>query len=93
MKRVTKLQQSIIQAHIYAKQNNSFKEIKVSTIPEMRQALLDGYTFEQLYNEVEIRYTSIVGILINSNFRHLSKNYKSGITKGFKVIFTTLNIE
>jgi hypothetical protein len=93
MKKFSTIQKSIIQSHIDARQNNKFDEIEVSSVSEMRQALIDGYTFEQLLSEIEMRYTSITAILLNHQFRHLSASYKTGLNKGFRVIFKTLNIE
>ena len=94
MKRATKLQLQIINAHLEAKAKNQFSDPPISTRESIKEALLKGETIRFLYEEIEIRYCSIGSIILSNpgTFNHMSQNYKAEIRKGFKILLDKLNI-
>jgi nitroimidazol reductase NimA-like FMN-containing flavoprotein (pyridoxamine 5'-phosphate oxidase superfamily) len=52
----------------------------------MFDAILEGKTFSGLLDEIEVRFTSITSIILSRKLFHQSKNYKSGVYKGFKIL-------
>lgn len=95
MKRITPVQKKIADAHIAAHLAKTFSDPVVKDTPQLLDALTSGETFSELYNQIEIRYTSVTGMLMSSPnfFGHLSVNYKSGIYNGFKTFLNQHNIK
>ena len=93
MKRLNKLQRSIINRHIEAKLADNFD---ISTGPksvdEIREALISGKTIKGLFDEIQFRFCSVTSIMLGS-MNHVSQNYRKDIAKGFRRVFETLNIQ
>jgi hypothetical protein len=87
-KRITPKVKAIADAHIQAKLNNNFDEIKIESIDQLKAELFYfGKTSEGVLKEIEIRFISITSLLISSQLGHISKAYKEGVYKGFKTLF------
>lgn len=96
MKHFTKSQKAIIDSYLAAKLTGKWdNSFDVKTPADLRKALAEGKTLKQVMDEIEIRYVSIPSLLMASEemFCHLSGAYKAGIRKGFRRLFTNLNIE
>jgi hypothetical protein len=86
MKRISPKTKAIADAHIKARLEGNFDDPKVTTKQEMFDAILEGKTFSGLLDEIEVRFTSITSIILSRKLFHQSKNYKSGVYKGFKIL-------
>ncbi len=93
MKKITKKQTEIMNAHIEAKKTGNFTSTHITSLDDMRQQLIEGKTFRTLISEVEIRYCPITAIILSSTFTHESKSYLAGLRKGFKLVLSNLEIE
>lgn len=95
MNRLTKLQSKIANAHLQASANDKFNPIHIGNVDDLVQGLIDGYTFPDLYREIEMRYVPVGSILMASGtlFSHQSASYKATIRRGFKNILNGLNIK
>ena len=92
MKRITAIQKKIADAHLLASKDNSFTNPGIHSLLEMREALVLGDTFKELFDQIEIRYASITSIVLNTTLKYESKSYKAAIYRGFKTILTQQNI-
>jgi hypothetical protein len=87
-KRITPKVKAIADAHISARQNNKFDDINTDTIDQLKSALyVDGKTSEIVMKEIEIRFISITSCLMSSQLGYVSKAYRDGVYKGFKIFF------
>ena len=94
MKRITKLQKKIADAHIKAFLAGNFDNPAINSVDELKRALINGKTFDWLYSGIETAYASVGSQLLASPkfFGHISNNYKTSLYKGFKRELTVLNI-
>jgi hypothetical protein len=97
MKRITKLQQQIIQNHLDAIKGNNFthSDINIFTFEDMEIGLRDGQTFEGLHIYIVSKYVSITSQLYASPnvFGHITDAFRKDYTKGFKSFLNHLNIQ
>ena len=97
MKKLTKLQKQIINAHLKAKAENIFLASPDfdGSLDQVKQSLLRGDTIRWIYETIEYKYCSVGSIILSSGelFNHQSQNYKANIRYGFKILFSNLNIE
>lgn len=83
-KRITKETKAIADAHILARLNKSFNPIPCKTADDVKKALRQGYTFEEVMDEIEIRYCSVTSSILARMLQHDSGNYKAAVYKAFK---------
>lgn len=84
--RISKHVKAIADAHIAARLNGTFDDIKVTTKDEIISALNEGKTFSKLLDEIEFRFLPIITILLSKTMYHQSATYKKGVYKGFKIL-------
>ena len=88
MKKITSSVKAIADAHISARiEGNKFDKIQVANVGELHQQLLKGKVIEAVLDEIEIRYCPITSIFLSRQLLYTSKAYRSGVYKGFKVLF------
>jgi len=95
MSRITPIQKKIVDAHIEAKKLNVYSDAPYDgSLQELKRLLLEGKTFRFVFETIETRYCSVGSQLLASGliFEHMSRNYKTGINKGFKLFLNNLNI-
>jgi hypothetical protein len=56
------------------------------------QSIVDGYTYKQLLDLVEINYVSITSQMMSSVVGHVTDAYKKQVYKGFKEILNEYNL-
>jgi hypothetical protein len=95
MKRITKLQKKIIEAHLESAKTNNW-----NVAPETRDEIINclkncNSTFRELHEEIVTRYVSITSQLYASPniFGHITAAYKKQYTNGFKILLNNLNIQ
>lgn len=93
MKRITKLQKQIADAHIRANREGSFTNPVVSSEEEIRQSLINGETFEHVYKEIVFRYASMTSLILANVLEHESKAYTQAVYKGFKEVLNSINVK
>ena len=93
MSRITKLQKQIADNHIKANREGSFSNPKVSSMDEMKQAMLKGETFTAIYEEIAFRYASMTSLMMASVLDHESKSYTQAVYKGFKEVLNSINVK
>lgn len=92
MKRITKLQKQIADAHIRANREGSFTNPVVSSEEEIRQSLIKGETFEHVYKEIVFRYATMTSLILANVLDHESKAYTQAVYKGFKNVLNSINV-
>ena len=92
MKRITKKVKAIADAHIEAKMTGKFLEQHVTNKDELLQSIVDGYTYKQLLDLVEVNYVTITSQLTSTLLGHVSDAYKKQVYKGFKEILKEYNL-
>jgi len=92
MKRISKKVKAIADAHIEAKITGNFSEQRVTNKAELLQSIVDGYTYKQLLDLVEINYVSITSQMMSSVVGHITDAYKKQVYKGFKEILNEYNL-
>jgi hypothetical protein len=92
MKRISKQVKAIADAHIEAKITGKFLEQRVTNKAELLQSIVDGYTYKQLLDLVEINYVSITSQMMSSVVGHITDAYKKQVYKGFKEILNEYNL-
>jgi hypothetical protein len=92
MKRISKKVKAIADAHIEAKITGKFLEQPVTNKAELLQSIVDGYTYKQLLDLVEINYVSITSQMMSSVVGHITDAYKKQVYKGFKEILNEYNL-
>jgi hypothetical protein len=93
MSRITKIQKQIADAHIRANREGSFSNPKVSSMEEMKEAMLKGETFSVIYEEIAFRYASMTSLMMASVLDHESKAYTQAVYKGFKNVLNSIDIK
>lgn len=86
MARINPHVKAIADAHLEARLTGKWDNPQVTTKAEILSALNDGKTFEQVMNEIEVRFASITSIIMGRTLGHASASYKSAIYKGFKTL-------
>lgn len=92
MKRISKQVKAIADAHIEAKITGKFLEQHVTNKDELLQSIVDGYTYKQLLDLVEVNYVTITSQLTSTLLGHVSDAYKKQVYKGFKEILKDYNL-
>jgi hypothetical protein len=92
MNRISKQVKAIADAHIEAKMTGKFLEQHVTNKDELLQSIVDGYTYKQLLDLVEINYVTITSQLTSTLLVHVSDSYKKQVYKGFKEILKEYNL-
>jgi hypothetical protein len=92
MKRISKQVKAIADAHIEAKITGKFLEQRVTNKAELLQSIVDGYTYKQLLDLVEINYVTTTSLMMSSLVGHLTDAYKKQVYKGFKEILKDYNL-
>jgi hypothetical protein len=92
MKRISKKVKAIADAHIEAKITGKFLEQRVTNKAELLQSIVDGYTYKQLLDLVEVNYVSTTSQLLSSLVGHVTDAYKKQVYKGFKEILKEYNL-
>lgn len=91
--RATKSQKAIIDAHLAAKQGESFKCRPIKSTGDLLEALKAGETCQALLEEIEYRECSVTSILTSNIFDHMSENYKRDVRRGFINFLNHYNIK
>lgn len=84
MKRITPQVKAIAEAHLKAKIDGKFDNPIVTTKDEVIEALLQGKTFSEVLNQIELRYVSITSNLYARLLDYNTDAYRKGVYKGFK---------
>jgi hypothetical protein len=92
MKRISKQVKAIADAHIEAKMTGKFLEQHVTNKDELLQSIVEGYTYKQLLDLVEVNYVTITSQLTSTLLGHVSDAYKKQVYKGFKEILNEYNL-
>lgn len=92
MKRISKRVKAIADAHIEAKMTGKFLEQNVANKEQLLQSIVDGYTYKQLLDLVEVNYVTITSQLTSTLLGHVSDSYKKQVYKGFKEILKDYNL-
>jgi len=92
MKRISKKVKAIADAHIEAKITGKFLEQHVTNKDELLHSIVDGYTYKQLLDLVEVNYVTITSQLTSTLLGHVSDSYKKQVYKGFKEILKDYNL-
>lgn len=95
MKKITKLQKQIIEAHLNSAITGEWSAPNgVATRQDVIDRLKAGDTLQGVHSEVEIRSnTSVTSLLIASVFNNHSQAYKREYSKTFKILLNNLNIQ
>lgn len=92
MNRISKQVKAIADAHIEAKMTGKFLEQNVANKEQLLQSIVDGYTYKQLLDLVEVNYVTITSQLTSTLLGHVSDAYKKQVYKGFKEILKEYNL-
>ena len=92
MNRMSKQVKAIADAHIEAKITGKFLEQHVTNKDELLKSIIDGYTYKQLLDLVEVNYVTITSQLTSTLLGHVSDAYKKQVYKGFKEILKYYNL-
>jgi hypothetical protein len=92
MKRINKKVKAIADAHIEAKITGKFLEQHVTNKDELLQSIVDGYTYKQLLNLVEINYVTTISLMMSSVIGHVTDAYRKQVYYGFKEILKDYNL-
>lgn len=92
MNRISKQVKAIADAHIEAKMTGKFLEQNVANKEQLLQSIVDGYTYKQLLDLVEVNYVTITSQLTSTLLGYVSDAYKKQVYKGFKEILKEYNL-
>ena len=92
MTRISKKVKAIADAHIEAKITGNFSEQHVTNKDELLQSIVDGYTYKQLLNLVEINYVTTTSLMMSSVVGHITDAYRKQVQNGFKEILNEYNL-
>jgi hypothetical protein len=92
MTRISKKVKAIADAHIEAKITGNFSEQHVTNKDELLQSIVDGYTYKQLLNLVEINYVTTTSLMMSSVIGHVTDAYRKQVQNGFKEILNEYNL-
>lgn len=91
MKRISKQVKAIADAHIEAKITGKFLEQHVTNKDELLKSIVDGYTYKQLLDLVEVNYVTITSQML-VHVGYVPDSYKKQVYKGFKEILKDYNL-
>lgn len=86
--RITKQVKAIADAHIAARINDNFDDIKFSGKDELLRLMREGKTFSGVMDEIEIRFCSITSTLMARKMRHTTNTYKTSVYNAFKKLYS-----
>jgi hypothetical protein len=86
MKRISKQVKAIADAHIEAKITGNFLGQPVTNKAELLDSIVQGYTYKQLLNLVEINYVTTTSLMMSSVIGHITDAYRKQVYYGFKEI-------
>ena len=86
MKRISKQVKAIADAHIEAKITGKFVGQPVTNKDELLHSIVNGYTYKQLLNLVEINYVTTTSLMMSSVIGHITDAYRKQVYYGFKEI-------
>ena len=88
MKKISPKTKIIANNHIQARLTNKFNPVRddVKTKDDVIQKLLQGYVYEEVLREIEIKFCSVTSLLMQGQFGYSSKAYKAAVYKGFKAL-------
>jgi hypothetical protein len=92
MTRISKKVKAIADAHIEAKITGNFSEQHVTNKDELLQSIVDGYTYKQLLDLVEINYVTTTSLMMSSVVGHVTDAYRKQVQNGFKEILKEYNL-
>jgi hypothetical protein len=92
MKRISKQVKAIADAHIEAKITGKFVGQHVTNKDELLDSIVNGYTYKQLLNLVEVNYVTITSQMMSSLVGHVTDAYRKQVYKGFKEILNEYNL-
>lgn len=92
MNRISKQVKAIADAHIEAKMTGKFLEQNVANKEQLLQSIVDGYTYKQLLDLVEVNYVTITSQMTSTLLGYVSDSYKKQVYKGFKEILKEYNL-
>lgn len=91
MNRIRKQVKAIADAHIEAKITGKFLEQHVTNKDELLKSIVDGYTYKQLLDLVEVNYVTITSQML-VHVGYVPDSYKKQVYKGFKEILKDYNL-
>lgn len=91
MKRISKKVKEIADAHIEAKITGKFLEQHVTNKDELLKSIVEGYTYKQLLDLVEVNYVTITSQML-VHVGYVPDSYKKQVYKGFKEILKDYNL-
>ena len=84
MKRISKQVKAIADAHIEAKMTGKFLEQHVTNKDELLQSIVEGYTYKQLLDLVEVNYVTITSQLTSTFLGMYLMHIRNKYTKDSK---------
>jgi hypothetical protein len=91
MNRISKQVKAIADAHIEAKITGKFLEQHVTNKDELLKSIVEGYTYKQLLDLVEVNYVTITSQML-VHVGYVPDSYKKQVYKGFKEILKDYNL-
>ena len=91
MNRISKKVKAIADAHIEAKITGKFLEQHVTNKDELLKSIVEGYTYKQLLDLVEVNYVTITSQML-VHVGYVPDSYKKQVYKGFKEILKDYNL-
>jgi len=91
MNRISKKVKAIADAHIEAKITGKFLEQHVTNKDELLKSIVEGYTYKQLLDLVEVNYVTITSQML-IHVGYVPDSYKKQVYKGFKEILKDYNL-
>lgn len=86
--RITKQVKAIADAHIAARINDNFDDIKFSGKDELLRLMREGKTFSGVMDEIEDTVCSITSTLMARKMRHTTNTYKTSVYNAFKKLYS-----
>jgi hypothetical protein len=77
---------AIADSHIEAKMTGVYNECHVADRDQLIQKLIEGHTFKQLIDLIELNYVSIQSQLMSGTLGYVSDSYRKSVYKGFKEV-------
>ena len=91
MNRISKQVKAIADAHIEAKITGKFLEQHVTNKDELLKSIVEGCTYKQLLDLVEVNYVTITSQML-VHVGYVPDSYKKQVYKGFKEILKDYNL-
>jgi hypothetical protein len=77
----------IADAHIKARTEGEWGESpRITNTKELIEKLKEGFLYEQVLEEVEIRFVSTYSLIVVRSMGSVTETYKNSIRKGFRVL-------